>query len=101
MPLYSADSAEVPAATPAVGSPPWQSVHPSSTVFVACIVGSSAVPWHEMHPVDFRSASSCDCPRNPPLCPASCAAATTVPARSAKTASTAEHTKHKAIETPA
>src|SRR5262249_15352993 len=59
---YSAESCAAPGATLGVELPPWQSVHPSSTDFVACMVGSSAVPWHEMQPPDLRSASSCICP---------------------------------------
>ena len=43
-------------------SPPWQSVHPSLTVFVMCIVGLSVAVWQELHPADLRSASACDWP---------------------------------------
>src|SRR5882724_4838479 len=61
--MYSGEFAAVPAATLASEFPPWQSVHPSGTVFVGCMVGASIGEWQLMHPADFRSASSRDCPR--------------------------------------
>src|SRR5580704_19000125 len=61
--LYSAEFGVVFAAMEIEELPPWQSVQPRKTVFVGCIVGSSVEVWHEMQPVDLRSASCCDWPR--------------------------------------
>src|SRR5882762_4470973 len=62
---YSGEFAVVPLAMAAEEFPPWQSVHPSCTVFVGCMVASSIGEWQEMHPPDLRCASSFDCPRSP------------------------------------
>src|SRR5215469_3065361 len=62
-PRYSGELRAAPGSTLAVASPPWQSVHPSSTVFVGCIVGSSIGEWQVLQPADLRSASARDWPR--------------------------------------
>src|SRR5215472_7614131 len=60
---YSAEPRGTPGATPAETLPPWQSVQPSCTVRVGCMVGSSIGEWQVMQPADLRLASSRDCPR--------------------------------------
>src|SRR5262245_52397390 len=40
--------------------PPWQSVQPSRTVPLGCIVGSSIGEWHVRQPADLLFASSGD-----------------------------------------
>ena len=61
--MYAGEFAAAPAEALASAFPPWQSVHPSWTVFVGCMVGSSIGEWQLTQPADFRSASSRDCPR--------------------------------------
>src|SRR5579883_3306891 len=61
---YSGELMAAPGATATAALPPWQSVQPSRTVFVGCMVGSSVEVWQEIHPADLRSASCCDCPSN-------------------------------------
>src|SRR5579864_1442719 len=56
---YSGDPCFAPAVTATLASPVWQSTHPSRTVPVVCIVGSSTPTWHETHPALFLSESAC------------------------------------------
>jgi len=57
---YSEEFGAVPAWMLTEDLPPWQSVQARWTVFVGCMVGSSADVWQVMQPVDLRSASSGD-----------------------------------------
>src|SRR5215468_7697414 len=59
---YPDEFCAVPGAIPAEEFPPWQSVQPSCTVFVGCMVGSSIGEWQVMQPADLRSASLLDWP---------------------------------------
>src|SRR5215467_10783202 len=61
---YSGEFAALPGTMLADASPPWQSVQPSATVFVGCMVGSSVCEWQVTQPADLRSASSHDWPRS-------------------------------------
>src|SRR5712692_3293496 len=58
---YSAEPAAAQSGRRTSDFPPWQSVQPSRTVPVGCIVGSSVRTWQAMQPALLRSASAWDC----------------------------------------
>jgi hypothetical protein len=49
---YDGDPGAMPAVTEIDGLPPWHSTHPSFTVPLGCIVGSSVVVWQVRQPAD-------------------------------------------------
>src|SRR5712692_5994144 len=63
---YSAEPAAAQSGRRTSDFPPWQSVQPSRTVPVGCIVGSSVGTWQVMQPALLRSASAWDCWSEPP-----------------------------------
>lgn len=44
-----------------VASPPWQSVQPSRTAGVRCMVGASDFTWQVLQPSDLAFISATDC----------------------------------------
>src|SRR5712692_3863524 len=63
---YSAEPAAAQSGRRTSDFPPWQSVQPSRTVPVGCIVGSSVRTWQVMQPALLRSATACACWSTPP-----------------------------------